>query len=109
MAVELDHLFVFTSIGAPEVAPLLEWGLIEAQSNIHPGQGTDCRRVFFHNAYLEFLWVHDQQEAQSEIANPLHLVERWRYQHTGSSPFGLILRPAQPMAEQIILPFEAWA
>jgi Glyoxalase-like domain len=63
MALELDHLFIFTSVGAREVEQLLKFGLTEGEPNTHPGQGTACRRFFFHNAYLEFLWVHDEQEA----------------------------------------------
>jgi hypothetical protein len=109
MAVELDHLFIFTSAGAPEVDHFLASGFTEGQSNIHPGQGTACRRVFFHNAYLEFLWVHNEQEAQSEMVKPLRLWERCRYRETGSSRFGLILRPAQQIGEPTAPPFESWA
>ena len=109
MTVELDHLFIFTDVGAAEVNELCELGLTEAQGNTHPGQGTACRRVFFHNAYLEFLWVTDRQEAQSERVKPLRLWERWRDRRTTSSPFGIILRPAQGMAEQATPPFETWA
>lgn len=109
MAVELDHLFIFTSAGAPEVNRLITSGFAEGQSNIHPAQGTACRRVFFHNAYLEFVWVHNEQEAQSEMVKPLRLWERCRYQETGSSPFGIILRPAQQAGEPTAPPFESWA
>ena len=91
---ELDHLFIFTDAGAPEVNHLLASGFTEGQSNIHPGQGTACRRVFFYNAYLEFLWVHSEQEAQSEMVKPLRLWERCRYRETGSSPFGLNTSPS---------------
>jgi len=109
MTVELDHLFTFTSIGAPEVERLVKFGLSEGQPNTHPGQGTACRRFFFHNAYLEFVWVHDEQEAASEWVRPLGFIERSRYQPTGASPFGIILRPSQGMADQVRLPFATWA
>lgn len=109
MIIELDHLFTFTSIGAPEVEQLVKFGLSEGQSNTHPGQGTACRRFFFHNAYLEFVWVHDQQEVASEWVRPLGFRERSEYQQTGASPFGLIFRPSQGTGDQAQLPFATWA
>jgi hypothetical protein len=86
---KLDHLFICVSDGAPEVEQLLAFGLNEGQANIHPGQGTACRRFFFRNAYLEFLWLRDVEEAQAEPARALALRQRCRYQQTGYSPFGL--------------------
>lgn len=109
MSVELDHLFVCTSVGAPEAERLAAVGLIEGQSNLHPGQGTACRRLFFHNAYLELLWVHNEEEARGEAVRPLRLWERWLYQQTGYSPFGLCLRPSKRGDEPAGLPFETWA
>ena len=47
MALELDHLFIFTSVGAREVEQLLKFGLTEGEPNTHAGQGTACRRFFF--------------------------------------------------------------
>jgi transcriptional regulator with XRE-family HTH domain len=44
---EIDHLFVCTSPGAPEADPLLAMGFIEGAPNRHPGQGTANRRIFF--------------------------------------------------------------
>jgi len=109
MTVELDHLFIFSSVGALEVEQLLRFGLSEGQPNTHPGQGTSCRRFFFHNAYIEFLWVHDEQQAASEWVRPLGFIGRSRYQLTGASPFGLIFRPSNGMAERVKLPFATWA
>lgn len=109
MTIELDPLFTFTSIGAAEVERLVEFGLSEGQPNTHPGQGTACRRFFFHNAYLEFVWVHDEQEAASEWVRPLGFVARSRYQQTKASPFGLIFRPPPGTDEQVELPFATWA
>jgi hypothetical protein len=109
MIVEFDHLFICTLVNAPEVEQLVKLGLTEGQSNIHPGQGTACRRFFFHNAYLEFLWIHDEQEVRSEMVQPLHLWERWQYQQTGYSPFGLGLRSSRQTDEPVKLPFKTWA
>jgi hypothetical protein len=108
MTLELDHLFIFTSVGAREVEQLLKFGLTEGEPNTHTGQGTACRRFFFHNAYLEFLWVHDEQEATAAWVRPLGFVQRCRYQMTGASPFGLIFRPSSA-GEPVELPFDTWA
>ena len=50
---ELDHVFVMSSVGAPDGARLLRAGLPEAPPNTHPGQGTACRRFVLDNAYIE--------------------------------------------------------
>lgn len=105
MNIEFDHLFICTAIGAPEIELLLDLGLSEGQPNRHPGQGTANRRIFFHNAFLEFLWVHNEAEARSEVIQPMGLWERWQYRQSGASPFGLALRSTGRTS----LPFETWA
>lgn len=87
----------------------LALGLAEGQPNRHPGQGTANRRFFFHNAFLELLWVEDELEVRSEVIRPMGLWERWQYRHTGASPFGLALRSAQSGAGPVKLPFNTWA
>ena len=57
MPLQFDHLFICTSVGAPDAERLVAFGLTEGEPNVHPGQGTACRRFFFRNAYLELLWV----------------------------------------------------
>ena len=56
---ELDHLIVFTDPGAPVVDHLERAGFRAGTPNDHPGQGTANRRVFFDNAYMEFVFVTD--------------------------------------------------
>jgi hypothetical protein len=94
MSLELDHVFVWTSAGAPEAERLKDFGLTEGASNTHPGQGTACRRFFFQNAYLELLWVSDPVETQSEAVRPIRLWERWCGRDANACPFGFIFRPA---------------
>lgn len=106
MAVELDHVFVLTRPGAPEADRLVELGLAEGEPNTHPGQGTANSRFFFHNAMLEFLWVHDEVEAARPPASGTRLLERWRGRGTGACPFGICLRPSGHGAAE--LPFPAW-
>jgi hypothetical protein len=102
---ELDHLFVWASPGGPEADRLVAFGLSEGEPNTHPGQGTACRRFFFHNAFLEVVWVHDPSEAQAEAVRPAGLWPRWCGRADATSPFGLGLRPSRPGGEP---PFPGW-
>jgi hypothetical protein len=103
---QLDHLFLCVDAGAPEAESLREFGLTEGEPNVHPGQGTACRRFFFRNAYLELVWVRDEAEADSEPIRPTLLGPRWSGRRTGASPFGVCLRPTRPDAEGV--PFPSW-
>lgn len=106
MPVELDHVFVCVSQGAPEAEYLTRFGLIEGPANVHPGQGTANRRFFFKNAMLELLWVENPDEARNEQTAPTKIWDRWSRRLDGAaSPFGIILRPVQ---EGITPPFAGW-
>ena len=106
--VEVDHVFVSASVGAPEGDRLIELGLVEGSSLHHPGQGTANRRFFFANAMLELIWVHDPAGAQSEAepARRLHLWERWAGRDGSACPFGVCLRPKAGTSD--VAPFPAW-
>jgi len=104
----LDHLFIMTAPGAPEADDLVARGFVEGPPNHHPGQGTACRRFFFANAMLEFLWVEDEAEARSEPVAPLRLWERWAGREGGACPFGVALRPIAPDLEPPFPTFEYW-
>jgi Glyoxalase-like domain len=101
---ELDHFFVMASRGAPEADRIVAAGLSEGQPNRHPGQGTACRRFFFANAYVELLWVEDEEEAKGELVRPLQLWERWSGRSSGACPFGVVLRPGALGGEGAIFP-----
>lgn len=107
MTFELDYLFICTDVDAPAADRLVSFGLSEGTPNVHAGQGTANRRFFFHNCMLELLWVHNPEEAQSEITRPTHLWGRWRDRNQGACPFGLCLRPAADSTD--VLPFSTWA
>lgn len=107
MAFELDHLFILTDIGAYEAEHLVSFGLVEGTSNTHPGQGTTNRRFFFHNAMLELLWIHDPEEAKSELIHPTRLWERWENRNHGVCPFGICLRPSLGFDNKVA--FSSWA
>src|SRR5262245_20497294 len=104
MLMEFDHLFICTNSGASEADRLLEFGLTEGTRNIHLGQGTESRRFFFRNAMLEFLWVRDEREVQSDLISPTRLWERWRYRQTGYSPFGICFRPGRRAETERVAP-----
>jgi len=86
---------------------LLELGLREGSSNTHPGQGTENRRFFFANFYLELMWVSDEAEVQSEGVAPTNLWQRWSGRSEGVAPFGAVFRRSGPHAESA--PFSTWS
>ncbi|HEY1057692.1 MAG TPA: VOC family protein [Limnobacter sp.] len=100
----LDHVMVCTDAGAPELNALLEAGFREGSSNVHPGQGTANRRVFFEHGFLECLWVHSVNEATSPKTQRTQLWERWAGRKSGANPFGLCFAPASSAPDG--LPFE---
>lgn len=105
--VELDHIFIATARGASEADKLVERGFSEGSPNRHAGQGTANRRFFFRNAMLEFLWIDNEEEIQSEITRPTLLHERLHRSDPMVSPFGVCFRPAN--REAASAPFPAWS
>jgi hypothetical protein len=102
---EIDHLFVCTDVGGPEADELIRFGLTEGASNRHRGQGTASRHFFFHNAALELIWVHDDEEARSSATERTRLFERWHGRNGDACPFGLCVRQRDAATA---LPFDAW-
>jgi len=107
MALHLHHVFIHTSVGAPEAKDLLNAGLVEGSPNTHPGQGTANRRFFFESGFLELLWVHDEREAQSALTAPTKLWDRWAGRDGAANPFGLCFSSLE--GADSILPFPSWA
>ena len=102
MPAVIDHVFICTASDAPAAEKLIHFGLKEGTPNRHPGQGTACRRFFFHNFMLELLWVVDPNEAQTE--HTTRLWDRWSARAHASSPFGVILRPKSPSRSKVPFP-----
>lgn len=102
----IDHIFVRARPGAPEADVLAQFGLEEGSGNRHPGQGTANRRFFFHNAFIELLWLEDAAEAQSDATRSTMLYERLSAVDAGVSPFGICFRPAPGSDGQP--PFAGW-
>jgi hypothetical protein len=107
MALQLHHIYVLTSVGAPEADDLLDSGLVEGSPNTHLGQGTANRRFFFESGFLELLWVHDEREAQSTLTAPTKLWDRWAERGRTANPFGICFSSRD--GADSILPFPSWA
>jgi hypothetical protein len=104
---DLDHVFICCSHGAPEGDALVRLGLREGSPNTHPGQGTANRRFFFRNAFLELLWVSEPTEARSEQTRRTRLWERWSLRTSSACPFGIVFRRKGDQA--IAAPFATWS
>jgi hypothetical protein len=104
---EIDHLFICVKPGGSEAKEIAEFGLIEGSANRHPGQGTANRRFFFHNAFIELLWLEDTEEAKSRITQPTYLFERLTFAGQEASPFGICFRPTP--VEDKKAPFPSWS
>jgi len=105
MSLAIDHVFVCTAVGAPEAERLAAAGFAEGAPNVHPGQGTACRRFFFGNAYLELLWVDDARAARDARTAATRLWDRWSGRSDGRTcPFGVAVR----LPADAPLPFPAW-
>jgi hypothetical protein len=88
MALYLHHVFVCVSANAPEADALITAGFVEGSGNVHAGQGTANRRFFFQRGFLELLWVHNDEEAQSDLSAPTRLWDRFT-QIDHANRFGL--------------------
>lgn len=88
---KIDHIFIFSDNNGKEADDLVNFGLSEGSSRIHPGQGTRNRKFYFNNFFLEILWVYDQEEIRSKQTAPTQLWERSQYKQNEYSPFGLCL------------------
>lgn len=88
---EVDHIFIFSDNNGKEADDLLNFGLIEGSSRVHPGQGTTNRKFYFENFFLEVLWVINEKEIQNDITSPTKLWERSQFTKNGYSRYGLCL------------------
>lgn len=87
---QLDHIFVLASPGAPEADALVERGLVEGTAKQHRGQGTSNRLFILANTTLEFLFIDNIAQAMNGPGKNLKLLERAI--DTQASPVGLVTR-----------------
>lgn len=106
--VELDHVWVIVSPGAPERAALERAGLLIAPTvNRHDGQGTASVTVEFENVFLELLWSDETvpvAPGKEMVAEKFRRKAAWRT--NGWSPIGVALRRTPAAPEK--LPFDSW-
>lgn len=100
---QIDHIFIRARAGGPEAELLSSMGLTEGSGNHHPGQGTENRRFFFQNGFIELLWIADADEIQSAQTRRTMLLERLT--QDDASPFGICFRPSSGEGEA---PFPHW-
>ncbi|MEM9217264.1 MAG: VOC family protein [Cyanobacteria bacterium P01_F01_bin.150] len=103
MTMILDHVFILVEPTAKVADRLIEHGFQEGPRNTHPGQGTANRRFYFANGMLEFIWVHDADEARNGPGRNLHFAER--ADDLTASPFGIIFVPDHTSSD---MPFPGW-
>jgi hypothetical protein len=100
--VEVDHVFIFVERKAPEAIILEQFGLKRtSHPTRHVGAGTASISFLFENAYLELLWVEDEEEVKTQ-ERTWALRADWR--RTGASPFGLGLRRVNPAIPTLPFP-----
>lgn len=100
---QIDHIFIRATHGAPEAEALRAFGLTEGSGNVHPGQGTANRRFFFANGFLELLWIAEAAEVASPLTAPTRLRERLSAD-SDASPFGICFSDADAAAGAAAFP-----
>ena len=84
-----NHVFIFCDNHDEVATEFIEFGFLEGSNRIHPNQGTQNRKFYFDDFYIEILWVHDIKEVTNKLTSPTRLYERSKYNINGTSPFGL--------------------
>ncbi|MBU2713903.1 glyoxalase-like domain protein, partial [Zooshikella harenae] len=70
-------------------------------------QGTANRRFFFHNAFIELLYLDNPNEINNDITKPTQLSERFISHKSTASPFGICFRPESNTTNKAV-PFKSW-
>lgn len=102
LLLEVDHLVVYVTQGATSVSVLQEFGLHCSSRTVQrPEQGTASQIIFFENAYLELIWIEDEQAVEEYTARTgIDILERTRWQQNRASPFGVGLRCESDTVDQ---------
>ncbi len=99
---DVDHVYICTKAVEEHAKLLHDFGLVEGETNVHPGQGTANRRFYFRNGMLELLYVRDVEELRSERTQVLGLYDQFYGEKCG---IGVVLRPSE--GEGSTVPYEA--
>lgn len=108
-SVTLDHIFLITP-ARPDtyVDHLRRAGFEPAACVEHLGQGTASISFDFANAYLELLYVTDDEALRSQLVARTRLWERSRSAETGVSPYGVCLRAVDCPSPPTDWPVPTW-
>jgi hypothetical protein len=109
---QLDHVLVWVTKGAPEAKVLENAGLqILDGTHQHTAQGTASKVFLFENLYLELIWIDDEEAAAKNAARTgIDMTARAQWRRTGASPFGVGLH--RPFGQNSAIPFpvtQYWA
>lgn len=103
---QLDHVFVFVEYGAQRAKQLMEAaGFVETYRRVHPGQGTANICYALDNAFIELLWLTDEDEANGPLIKRTGLAQRAAWRALGTSPFGIAWRLDASVKAQ---PVQTW-
>lgn len=86
---QIDHIFIFVR-SKTDANELIDFGITEGSGRVHQGIGTENRRFFFENFYLEILWVENESEAKS--VKEIGIWERSDYPNSNFYRFGLCFK-----------------
>lgn len=105
----VDHLNIWVKNPQLTKKRLTDLGFTsipDSLSKIHKGQGTTGRYFNFLNAYLELIFIYDQQEfdTNNKVNNQLDFYERASFENNGASPFSIALKIKDYNVDKI--PFE---
>ena len=105
---QLDHVWIVVSGGAPERAALERAGLhVSPTVNRHDGQGTASVMAELTGGFIELLWPDstvDVTPSSAAAFTKFRAKQAWR--STGWSPFGIGLRRTSSAPDS--LPFATW-
>jgi len=91
---EIDHILLYLTDGQLGASVLEELGFtVSAHTIGNANQGTASKLIFFENAYIELIWIEDEDAAeQYGTQTGADILNRTRWQQTRASPFGISLR-----------------
>ncbi|MEM6262815.1 MAG: hypothetical protein AAGI38_09930 [Bacteroidota bacterium] len=88
---EIDHIYIFSQQNGAEAQHLVEAGFVEGSSRRHVGQGTQNRKFYTKDFFLEILWAVEVSELHSPVVRETTLLERSQFIQSGYSRFGMCL------------------
>ena len=107
--IELDHVWIMVSPGAPEREVLKRAGFqISPDVSRNDGQGTASISVEFENSYLELMWPDSTVTVAPGLERAAEKFrQRMLWRSSGWCPFGVGLRRTAPSDDT--LPFPTWS